>query len=157
MYFKKKTASWNPECCNLIQYLFSRSCCSFLLREEFSEYESYKRTCVKDLPEECHREVHCCCLKPCRDELAYRCMFDQQSCCKAHTRTHKCYGYCWDCKYKVERIVSSHIHNAKCSLLCKSTDDKKSRTKAIGPMNVNSWKANRNVSFVIVPVFSTIL
>ena len=73
-----------------LNILFSRSCCLFFFREKFSEYESYERTCIKDLPEECHREVHCCCLKPCRDDLAYRCMFDQYSCRKAHARAHKC-------------------------------------------------------------------
>ena len=100
---------------------------TFLLA--FHENEANQRTGIKNLPEERHREIHCCCLKPCRDNLAYRCMFDQHSGCKAHARAHKCYRYCRNCKYQVERIISSHIHNTKCNLLCKTTDDKEIKNK----------------------------
>ena len=64
------------------------------LGEKLSENNSYEWSGIKDLPEECHRKVHCCCLEPCGNDLTCRCMFDQHSCRKAHTWTHKCNGYC---------------------------------------------------------------
>ena len=62
--------------------------------KKLSENEANQRTGIKNLPEECHRKVHCCCLEPCGNDLTCRCMFDQHSCRKAHTWTHKCNGYC---------------------------------------------------------------
>ena len=88
-----------------VSYFLYRSLLHFFLRKKLSENEANQRTGIKNLPEERHREIHCCCLKPCRDNLAYRCMFDQHSGCKAHARTHKCYRYCRNCKYQVERII----------------------------------------------------
>ena len=78
-----------------------------------SENKAYDRTCIDQLPEECHWEIHCGCLKPYSDELAAG-IFKQNCCGKTHKRTHKsnrCHG---DCKDLAERMTVSEI-NHTCS------------------------------------------
>ncbi len=150
--YKQKSGHTGNLLCSfpfIITGLFSRNSCilySFIFSEDMSEDKTNDWSGIDELPEKCRREIHSCRLNPYSDELT-SCILKQDCGSKAHQWAHKCHRWYRNSKNLTEWMTISKSTIRAAHINASLDTMKKSRMKAIGPMMISSWNAERNTSF----------
>lgn len=103
---------------------------------------SYKRTCIKQLPTKCHREIANADLKKIRHNIRHTRKIEEQTCNETHQWAHNCYRYARNHNSDNKRFCILRVKMLKYDFLRELSDKQELKQKSHNTHNRQLVKRN---------------